>query len=297
MAKLRSVILSNYRRFSGEIEFPLGPGVNLVVIPPGKGKSTLLEAIAWCLLGNELVSDPGEVPNVEALDTGTAEVRVALTFINGERLERFAQYSRTEGRVERGAWGWRLLGEGGGILDQGEDAVGFAEQAERLFPEECVHANLISGPSLARVAEGDRSGPERAVQCSDNWCTSDLSLRCSMEATGLFLGMCPETPVRALGYDPEGRLEVSVEGHPSVDVVRTAVLCHALAFARENYGVCPILMEDPLRCVEAEDRQGMFSEIIRSMGSRQVVFLLSDQADIEAVRATGRVDRELEIWG
>jgi DNA repair exonuclease SbcCD ATPase subunit len=88
MAKLRSLTLINYRRFAGEIELPLDPGVNMIVMPPGMGKTTILEAVSWCLLGTELVADPEQVPNAEALGAGMAEVRVALTFTNGERLER-----------------------------------------------------------------------------------------------------------------------------------------------------------------------------------------------------------------
>ncbi len=202
MAKLRSLTLINYRRYAGEIELPLDPGVNLIVIPPGMGKTTILEAISWCLLGNELVADPEQVPNAEALGAGMAEVRVAMTFVNGERLERFALYARTDDRVERQGWGWRLTGGDGAVIAEGDDAGEFAEHAERLFPEACVHANLISGGSLERVTRGGASGPERAIRCSDTWCTSDLSIRCSMAATELLTGLCPSAPVRTLGYDP-----------------------------------------------------------------------------------------------
>ncbi|MDW5561732.1 MAG: AAA family ATPase [Methanomassiliicoccus sp.] len=297
MAKLRSLALTNYRRYAGEIELPLDPGVNLVHMPPGMGKTTILEAISWCLLGTELVAEPGQVPNAEALGMGMAEVRVAMTFINGERLERFALYSMVEDEVKRQGWGWRLTGAGGKVAGEGDDAEEFADEAERLFPEACVHSNLISGASLARVVAGGASGPERAIQCSDTWCTSDLSIRCSMEATGLFLELCPDAPVRALGYDAGGRPEVSVEGGLSPDEVRLAVLSHALAFARESAGICPIFLDDPLQGVSGGDRGRIFANLLDSLPKKQVVLLLSDPQDIEALRATGRVDKELEIRG
>lgn len=297
MAKLRSLTLINYRRFAGEIELPLDPGVNLIVIPRGMGKTTVLEAISWCLLGTELVSDPEQVPNAEALGAGMAEVRVALNFTNGENLERFALYSRVDDRVERQGWGWRLVGSDRGVVAEGDDAEEFACHAERLFPEACVHANLISGGSLSRVAMGGASGPERAIRCSDTWCTSDQSIRCSMEATGLLLGLCPGAPVRTLGYDPDGRPEVAVDGALTQEQVRLAVLCHALAFARESTGMCPIFMDDPLEGARGDDLERLFDLVLDGLPSKQAVFLLSDPDDIDALRSTGRVGKELEIRG
>ncbi len=70
MSFLSSIILEDYRRFRGEIELPFCPGANLVVVPSGKGKTTLIEAISWCLLGNELVSVPGDVPNCRCSGEG-----------------------------------------------------------------------------------------------------------------------------------------------------------------------------------------------------------------------------------
>lgn len=297
MAKLRSIVLVNYRRFAGEIELPLDPGVNMIVVPPGMGKTTVLEAISWCLLGNELVADPAQVPNREALGMGMAKVMVALTFTNGERLERFALFSLVDDRTERQGWGWRLTGGDGEVIAEGDDAEGFYEQAERLFPEACVHANLISGSSLAGVARGGIGGPERAIHCSDTWCTSDLSIRCSMTATSLFRDMCPDAHIGTLGYGPEGRPEVSVEGPLSPEQVRLAVLSHALAFAREGTGVCPIFLDDPLEGTGNIERGGLFAAMLDTFQTKQVVLLLSDLADIEALRSTGRVDKELEIRG
>ena len=101
MAKLRSIVLRNYRRFAGEIELPLDPGMNLISIPAGLGKTSILEAISWCLLGTELVSEPEQVPNIEELGKGMADVLVGLEFVNGERLERFALFSYRTGRSSR----------------------------------------------------------------------------------------------------------------------------------------------------------------------------------------------------
>jgi hypothetical protein len=133
------------------------------------------------------------------------------------------------------------------------------------------------------------------VQCSENWCTSDLSLRCAIGATGLFHHLCPEGGVDALDYDPEGRLELTFSALPSEAEVRLALLCHALAFARENAPVCPIIMADPLG--DSADRPEQYRHILDLFPSRQLIFLLSDPGDIAALRSTGRVDKELEIRG
>lgn len=298
MAKLRSIVLRNYRRFAGEIELPLDPGINLITVPAGQGKTSILEAVSWCLLGTELVSEPEQVPNIEALGTGMADVLVGLEFVNGERLERFALFSYCSGEAAQEAWGWRLVDAASGkVIDQGDDGDDFADHQERLFPETCVHANLINGPTLRRAAQGCRSGVERAVNSSNNWCTSDLSLRCSMEATGLFQSFCPETRVDTLGYDPDGRLEVSLSGPLSETEVRLALLSHAVAFAKENAKVCPIFLDDPFDGVDGRDRTGSFEALVAMLPSRQVVFLLSDHEDIAALRSTGKVDKELEIHG
>lgn len=296
MAKLSSILLVNYRRFLGEIKIHLDPGVNLIAIPAGRGRSTLLEAISWCLLGNELVSEPGQVPNVDALGSGMAEVMVSLSFVNGETLERYALFSNEGGVVVQQGWGWRLRRSGdSSIIAEGDDAEEYAEQQERLFPEACVHADLMDGSDMMHIMYGRLSGPERAVQCSDNWCTSDLSLRCAMEATGLFHRLCLEGNVDALDYGPEGRLELSLSAPPSETGVRLALLCHALAFARENAPVCPIILADPLG--ESSDRPEQYRHILDMFPSRQLIFLLSDEGDIAALRSTGRVDKEIEIRG
>lgn len=298
MAKLLAISLLNYRRFAGEVEIPLDPGVNIVLIPPGMGKTTILEAVAWCLMGNEMVSDPTLVPNVDALDHGLTEVNVALTFVNGERLERFAQFASGPEEVVRQSWGWRLRRvSDGSIIREGNDEEEFSEHQERLFPEACVHANLISGPDLSRTLKGGRSGPERAVQCSDNWCTSDLSLRCSMEATGLFHRMSPDAQVDILDYDPEGRLELSLCGPLSEEDVHLAILSHALAFSRENARVCPLLLDDPLGEVGLGEETRLYAEIIDLLPMRQLIFLLASFEQASALRSTGRVDKELEIRG
>jgi hypothetical protein len=295
MAKLSSVTFVNYRRFAGEVEIPLDRGVNLIVVPPGMGKTTILEAIAWCLLGNDMVPDPRKVPNAEALGAGMTKVAVALKFVNGESLERFALFSVIDDEVEQQGWGWRLFDDQK-VIALGDDGGEFTDHAERLFPEACVHANLISGPSLARTAAGGRSGPERAVECSNTWCTTDLSLRCSMEATEIFLRLRPDAPVRTIGYDPEGRLEATVEGPLSTDEIIAAVLSHALAYAKEHATVCPLFLDDPLANSGALDRHRAFSEIVRALPSRQLIFILSDPLDVEALRGIGP-DKELEIRG
>ena len=150
MAKLTSILLVNYRRFHCEIEIPLDPGVNLIAIPAGKGKSTLLEAIS-CGPGQQC-SDPGRVPNLDALGSGMAKVKVSLSFVNGETLERYALFSDESGEVAQQGWGWMLRRSAdAGIIAEGDDAEEFTEQQERLFPEACVHANLIDGSDLMHI--------------------------------------------------------------------------------------------------------------------------------------------------
>jgi hypothetical protein len=298
MAKLRSAILRNYRRFAGEILLPFDQNVNMIVIPAGQGKTSILEAVSWCLLGTDLVSQPDQIPNADALGAGMAEVLVGLEFTNGERLERFAQFSCIDDKVEQQRWGWRLVEAGSGkVIEEGSDGDDFADQQERLYPEICVHAGLISGPQLDTTLQGCPSGVERGVQCSNVWCTTDLSLRSSMEATSLFLALRPEAPVDCLGYDPDGRLELQIHGTLDRSDIHLALLSHALAFAKESARVCPIFIDDPFSGVSDQDRQRLFNALLDAMKGCQLIFLLSEGMDTAALRATGRVDKELEIRG
>ncbi len=75
------------------------------------------------------------------------------------------------------------------------------------------------------------------------------------------------------------------------------MLSHALAFAREGTGVCPLFLDEPLEGARDGDRREMFSTILDALPGKQTVFLLSDPGDIDALRATGRADKELEIRG
>jgi hypothetical protein len=118
-----------------------------------------------------------------------------------------------------------------------------------------------------------------------------------MSATGLFLRFCPDAAVRTLGYDPEGRPEAAVDGPLSPRQVRLAVLSHALAFAGQSTGVCPLVLDDPLEGVGPEGHGELFMTMLDALPSRQIVILLSDPGDIATLRSTGRVDKELEIRG
>lgn len=298
MAPLRSIMLRNYRRFTGEIEIVLEPNVNLIVIPPGMGKTTILEAISWCLLGNELVNDPGSVPNIDSLGKGMAEVRVGLTFQDGKRLERYALFHSIGSEVSQEGWGWRLVDPNKEVvIAEGNEQEGFQDWQEKLFPETCVHANLISGASLGQVLQGCRGGVERAVESSNVWCCSDLPLRCSMEATGLHLRICPDSQVNVISYDATGRLEVTSNGPISREELQMVLLSHALTFAYEHSPGCPIFLDEPFVDIGSDNKPGLLREILDLASDRQVVFLLASDEDITLLRATGKVERELEIWG
>jgi hypothetical protein len=118
-----------------------------------------------------------------------------------------------------------------------------------------------------------------------------------MEATALFLALRPGAPVDCLGYDPEGRLELQVHGTLDMTELRVALLSHALAFAKENAKVCPVFIDDPFGGVDGAERRGMFDAILEAMNGRQLIFLLSEEREAAALRATGKVDKELEIRG
>ncbi len=72
---LKQIILNNYRAFAGEniINFNKDDDSQLTVITSlttGAGKSTIIEAIYWCLYGENIVTQPIErIFNIEALKT------------------------------------------------------------------------------------------------------------------------------------------------------------------------------------------------------------------------------------
>jgi hypothetical protein len=76
---------------------------------------------------------------------------------------------------------------------------------------------------------GCPSGPERAIPCSDHWCTSDQPLRCAVRATDLFHRLCPEGGVDMLDYGPDGRLMVTARRPLGGEEVHMALLSNALA--------------------------------------------------------------------
>ena len=84
---------------------------------------------------------------------------------------------------------------------------------------------------------------------------------------------------------------------PTEAGVHLALLSHAVAFAKENATVCPIFLDDPFDRTDGLDRTAQFQALVGSLPSRQVVFLLSEPRDIDALRSTGQVDKELEIRG
>lgn len=275
MALLRSVVLRNYRRFAGEVELNLAPGLNLVHGPPGMGKSTIVEAVAWCLLGPEALPAGTEVRSAGVAD----EAMVSLSF--------FAEDEPTLVRTERGPQ----------ALRRGKaDPRPFSQAREALFPAHCVPSNLISGTVLQRFLQGSPSGTERAVGTDRGWWGRDAAFRSSMEATCLFLSLVPDSAAVCLDFDPQGRPGVQLSrADPLTPEERyLATLASILGFARESCPDAPLLLDEPFLGLR-RDRARAVEATIDFLAGRQCVLLLSDPEDVGTVRE--RADRELEVRG
>jgi hypothetical protein len=280
MASVLSIVLRNYRRFRGEIELPLSGGIDIVQTPRGMGKSSIAEAVAWCLAGGMPMDD---VMNAEGRRAGE-DTMVSLTFSDPCRtvLERSIAPSA-------GGWGERTQ-----VRPEGS----FEARREELFPGACIDSNLISGISLERVLGGARTGGERMVERVEGWGASDAPLQASMEGTALFLAMVPEPAVSCIVFDQGGRPGVRCDSAGvSADERRAVVLAAALAFARESCPGVPIILDEPFMGMDGDAMARTAEAVAEFMDGRQLVLLLSEASEIEAMRSTGRVGKELEIKG
>ncbi len=297
MVILRSVTMRNYRRYQGEVELELGDGITVVSMPPGKGKTTVLEAISWCLFGSGGSSNASEIPNAQEMCGGGAEVMIALSFDGGARLER-SMSCPAEGGQEVRTERWSLVDRNGrAVQGRADDEDDLMDLQEELFPTACAYSNLVSGPGLL----GGPRRIEKAVTSSGEWCCTDLPLRAGAEATSLFFEACPSSMIDLVAYDPMGRPEVRVDpgGEVEAQEVRMALLAHALGFikAHDREGSCPIFLDEPFHGMGADLKGRALPAVLSFLEGRQVIFLLSDPSEVEALRATGTVDKELEIWG
>lgn len=282
MAFIRSMVLRNYRRFRGEIELPFSGGIDIVQVPKGMGKSSIAEAAAWCLVGG---MPDSEVMNAEGKEVGE-DTLVALTFADAERtvLERSIGQTPGVGLNERTA--------------VRPDGV-FDHLREELFPAACIDSNIISGSTLGRVMQGERSGGERAVERMRGWSEGDALLRSSMEATSLYLAMVDEPSASCLLFDRRGRPAVQCDGTPIIGPAEhhAVVLASALAFARESCPGVPVILDEPFKGLAGNEAARASEAVAVFMEGRQLIVLLSDVAEIDALHATGKVGKELEIKG
>ncbi|NLI74626.1 MAG: hypothetical protein GX369_07675 [Euryarchaeota archaeon] len=280
MAYVQSIVLRNYRRFRGEVELPLSGGIDIIQVPQGMGKSSIVESVAWCLAGN---ISWNEVMNLEGRHAGESTM-VSLKFYDPHQtvLERIILSSATG------------LEEDIITYPDGD----FNAKREELFPLSCIHSNILSGISLERVAYGDRAGGEVAIEKMGGWDKHDAQLRSSMEATSLFSSMMLDSAITCLMFDEHGKLSVELDG-PVVDIeeCHAMTLAAAIAFARENCSGIPIFLDEPFEKMNSDIIEQVADAILEFMDGYQLVILLSNKDDVEKVRSSGRVDKELEIKG
>jgi exonuclease SbcC len=87
--KIRAIQLTNFRQHANStIEF--GPGITGIIGPNGTGKTTILEAIAWALYGNEAARGRRDSIRFARADA-RAQVRVELDFELGNHRYRVAR--------------------------------------------------------------------------------------------------------------------------------------------------------------------------------------------------------------
>lgn len=289
MAPLQSIILRNYRRFRGEIEFSLSSGINLIQTLPGMGKSSIAEAVAWCLVGRRCGPTAAEVVNVDAGGAGDEDVLVSLSFQTDEEiiLERSLTMAGT-GMDERTA-----------VHANGKTDGEFTQQREALFPAACIHSNIISGASIGRVLQSERMGTERAVADMPGWNDGDAPLRASMEATSLYVSMVPNPSASCLLFNEHGQPLVQCSRAEPMGSTehRLMILSAALAFARESCPGIPIILDEPFLGLDDATMERAVKVVTEFMDGHQVIFLLSRPSEIEAVRAIDHLEKEIEVRG
>lgn len=153
--KLQSLRLKNWKCYQNEqIEFNLDTEQHIWIVfgQNGFGKTSILEAIQWCIYGSDAV-EPSVLLNnfnrINAKKTPNLELAVQLKF---ELKRNVYDISRTARRVERGTTA-SAVSEEATVLKNGINQADVRERIEEILPRSCKDFFFFDGVEIKRYAQ------------------------------------------------------------------------------------------------------------------------------------------------
>ena len=283
MTFISMIELKNYRRFRGEIAFPLKDGNNLITGPNGSGKSTILEAIAFCILGDIAVR-PDDILSVDDQDRQSTDLMVALTFDIGAssvRLER--TFHVIDSEIER-SWSVRkgpttLSGNGW------HGMVPFMSEVGAMFPPDCVRSNLIQAASLQNILSGNGNGSiEMSIKEMGGTMDPKDAICSAMDAMDILSAIDGDSPIELLTFDVKGGLMIRPRSdhsskkldHSDLQLISAAA---ALGYARMT--MRPILLDDTFKDLDPASREALIRYVADRSHPRQMIFMFDSEVDAD----------------
>jgi DNA sulfur modification protein DndD len=153
--RLKSIRLQNWKCYRDvEINFNLKTPKKIWIVfgQNGFGKTSLLEAIQWCLYGNAVVSAKELLKHfhrVASKKRPEFEMSVNLTF---DRDGDIFQISRVAQRLVKGATLRASVGEAM-VLENGINKTDVRERIEELLPKSCKEFFFFDGVEIKRYAQ------------------------------------------------------------------------------------------------------------------------------------------------
>lgn len=175
MTRFERLAISNFRAFCDEqvIEFPDSQTQNLMLVygRNGGGKTSLLNAIRWCLYGETLGRTVQAVPKIEitnqtAAANGNFVTKVSLTFVHEDKRYVLTRVMEPIDEIEKPRFENQFKKDA--IYLTCDDQAYTVEEAQvvlnRIFPSQIARFSLFDGELLAQYeslvseAKGEEQG-------------------------------------------------------------------------------------------------------------------------------------------
>lgn len=157
---LKEIHLINWRCYQNEkialnISLEENKHIQVIFGSNGYGKTSILEAITWCLYGSKVISNPElnrkEYFNrVTLQDNPTLEICVELTFLCGDDIYKI---NRTAQRTLNGSVPSVKGGSDPNFYINGESKIDSREWVEMLLPYDCREFFFFDGLEIKRYAQ------------------------------------------------------------------------------------------------------------------------------------------------
>ena len=165
---LKEIHLINWRCYKDEkinlhLDLEADQKIQVIFGQNGYGKTSILQAITWCLYGSEVISNPGlikgEYFNRVALENDPGlELSVELTFVCGNDIYKI---SRTAKRTLNGSVVSVKGGSDPNVYINGELKADSREWVETLLPCSCREFFFFDGLEIKRYAQHTQSKEAR----------------------------------------------------------------------------------------------------------------------------------------